>query len=523
MFDHVGAQTLPSFLEERIALSPDKVALVFENRAGEVREYTYSQMGETAARVAGGFAELGVTEGDKVVLHMPNCPEFVFTFFALAHLGAVGVPSNVANRANEMRHLVGWSDAKLVVTTPDFLELFAEVLPDAPAVEHVVVARGEAPEPHLTFDQLLASAPLEQPVTLESEAPLEIIFTSGTTSLPKGVVLTHVNWLWSGERGSHWLRVDDRDRLLTALPLFHVNAQSFTLMSALTVGATAVFLEQYSASRFMEQVRRHRATHTSIVAMLLRTLVAQPENAQDREHDLRRVSYAINVPTDEKEQFERRFGVELLNGYGLSEAMTEVSVCPVYGAKRWPSIGRPAFGREIRLVDVNGDEVPLGDVGEITVRGVPGRTIMKGYYKDDEATARTIIDGWLHTGDNGYFDEFGYLYFFDRAKDMIKRAGENVSASEVEVVLADHPQVAVAAVIGVPDPMRDEAVMAFVVSEPGASLTEEEIVRHCEQHLARFKVPTIIEFHDSLPMTSIGKVEKKQLRRMVEQKAAVDS
>lgn len=517
MFDYVGERTLTRFLEERIERSPDKVALVFEGRDGEVSEFSYADIGERSARIAGGLDRLGVGRDDKVVLHLPNCPEFVLTFFALARLGAVGVPSNTANLAAEMRHVVGWSDAKLIVTAPQYVELFEEVIPKTPAVERIVVAHGEAPAPHLGFDELASAEPVAPSAAARSESPLEIIFTSGTTSLPKGVVLTHANWIWSGERASHWMRLDDGDRLLTALPLFHVNAQSFTLMTALTVGATAIFIEQYSASRFMAQVRRHHATQTFIVPMLLRTLLAQPEGPDDRNHSLRRVPYAINVATGEKQEFERRFGVEILNGYGLSEAMTDVSVCPVYGPKRWPSIGQPSIGREIRLVDADGREVAQGEVGEITVRGVPGRTIMQGYYKDPEATARTIVDGWLHTGDNGYFDELGYLYFFDRGKDVIKRAGENISASEVEAVLTGHPDVALAAVIGIPDPLRDEAVMAFVVRKPGAALSESEIVAHCERNLARFKVPTVIEFHAELPMTSIGKVEKKELRRMVEQ------
>jgi crotonobetaine/carnitine-CoA ligase len=514
MVDHIGPRTLPQLLADRIERDPGKPALVFEDRSGQIREYTYAEVGDVSARAAAGFARLGIGLGDKVVIHLPNCPEFVFTFFALAHLGAVGVPSNTANRANEMKHVIRWSDARLVVTSHAFLELFDEILPHVPNVERVIVTRGEVRKPHFAFSELLAREPAAG-VNCKSEAPIEIIFTSGTTSLPKGVVLTHANWLWAGERASHWLRIDDHDRLLTALPLFHVNAQSFTLMAALTVGATAIFLEDYSAGRFIHQVRRHGATQISLVAMLLRTLLAQPESPDDSKHAVRRVPYAINVSASEKDAFEQRFGVELLNGYGLSEAMTDVSVCPVYGEKRWPSIGQVSFGREVRLVDGQGNEVRPGEVGEITVRGVPGRTIMKEYYKDPTATARTIVDGWLHTGDNGYFDEHGYLYFFDRAKDVIKRAGESISASEVEVALTEHPLVSLAAVIGVPDPIRDEAVMAFIVPEPGAELTVDELLRHCSDRLARFKVPTSIEFRDALPMTSIGKVEKRRLRSMI--------
>jgi crotonobetaine/carnitine-CoA ligase len=515
MVDLIGNRTLPMLLAEQAQRRGDAEALVFEDGAGAVRSYTYAELDEAAARAAAGLAQLGVGAGDKVVLHLSNRPEVVLTIFALARLGAVAVPSNTANRAQELLHLIGFSDAKLLVTSPDHLELFDAVLPQTPGIERVVLADGDgAPGAHVAFAELLQAPPLTDVRVTDPETPLEILFTSGTTALPKGVVLTHANWLWSGERTSRGLRLDETDRMLTALPLFHVNAQSLTVMNALTLGATAVVVEQFSASRFMDQVRRHGATHTSIVAMLLRTLLAQPPTDADRDHALRRVSYAINVSDAEKDEFERRFGVELLNGYGLSEAMTEVSVCPVGGPGRWPSIGLPAMDRQIRVVDASGHEVAQGEIGEITVKGVPGRTIMKEYYKDPDATARTISDGWLSTGDNGYLDELGYLYFFDRGKDIIKRAGENISASEVEAALAEHPLIARAAVIGVPDAMRDEAVMAFVVLEPGASLAQEDVERHCAQRLARFKVPTIVEFTDALPTTSIGKIEKHKLRAL---------
>lgn len=512
MIDLVGNRTIPMLLAERADRSPDKIALVFEDRAGTVRQFTYFEFREAAGRVAAGLAGLGVGRGDKIVIHLANCPELVLAMFAAAHLGAVVVPSNTANTASELEHVVGWSDAKVVVTSPDYLELFDHLRPKTPLVEEIVLARAPAPPQLASFDHWLSTTGTVDHEPIDSEAPLEILFTSGTTSRAKGVVLTHANWLWSGERSSRGLRLDHTDRLLTALPLFHVNAQSLTLMCALTVGATAIVLEQYSAGRFIDQVRRHGATHISIVAMVLRTLLAQPESAGDRDHALRRVTYAINVTDVEKETFERRFGVELINGYGLSEAMTEVSMCPVHGAKRWPSIGLPAMDRQIKIVDAEGVAVGPGEIGEIAVKGVPGRTIMKEYYKDPQATALAIRDGWLHTGDNGFVDENGYLYFFDRSKDIVKRAGENVSASEVETVLVNHPAIAQAAVIGVPDPIRDEAVKAFVVVEPGKALTAEEVMAHCGERLARFKVPTIVEFRTSLPTTSIGKIEKQRLR-----------
>jgi crotonobetaine/carnitine-CoA ligase len=512
--DLIGNRTLPTLLDEHARLRPDKEALVFEDLAGGVRSWTYGALAEDTRRVAAGLAELGVRGGDKVVIHLANCPEMLLTVFALARLGAVAVPSNTANGARELRHVVTWSDAAFVVTAARFAEVFDEVGEAMAGVRAVVVAGGGARAGEIDFDRLLTAAPAGDGGPLDPEAPLEILFTSGTTAAPKGVVLTHANWLWSGERSSRTLLLDEHDRLLSGLPLFHVNAQSLTLMNALTLGATAIFLEQYSASRFLDQVRRHGATHISIVAMIVRTLLAQPARADDGDHALRRISYAINVSEAEKDAFESRFGVELINGYGLSEAMTEVTVCPVHGPKRWPSIGRPVFDRRIRIVDAHGGDVEPGGVGEIVVHGIPGRTIFKEYYKDPAATAEAIRDGWLHTGDNGRLDELGFLYFVDRAKDIIKRAGENISATEVEAVLLEHAAVVQAAVVGVPDPVRDEAVKAYVVRQPGSELDADDVVAHCEARLAAFKVPTVVEFLDALPTTSVGKVEKKALRAL---------
>ena len=514
MVDLIGNRTVPMLLAEQAERRGDAEALVFEDAAGAMRRYTYAELQAATASAAGGLAELGVRAGDKVVVHLTNRPEVVLTIFALARLGAVAVPSNTANRAQELAHLIWFSDAKLLVTSPDHLELFDDVLPQTPAIEQVVLAGADdAPGDHIDFAELLRAGagrrrsdrfgdaagdplhlghhrvaqgrrpdPRELAVVgradLARAAPRrERPHADGASALPRQRAVADAD-----ERAHPW-RHGGRGRAVLGQPLHGPGPPP-------------------------------RRYHTSIVAMVVRTLLAQAAADADRDHALRRVSYAINVSDAEKEEFERRFGVELLNGYGLSEAMTEVSVCPVGGPGRWPSIGLPAMDRQIRLVDAAGHEVAQGEVGEITVKGVPGRTIMKEYYKDPEATARTIRDGWLSTGDNGYLDERGYLYFFDRAKDIIKRAGENVSASEVEAVLAEHPLIARAAVIGVPDALRDEAVMAFVVLEPGASLARDDVERHCAQRLARFKVPTIVEFTDALPMTSIGKIEKHKLRAL---------
>ncbi len=512
--DLIGERNIRDLLNERARRYPDKTYLVFEDQSGNVREYTYGAFLVQVQAAAAGFTALGIAKGDAVVIHLPSCPEFLFAWFGLGWIGAVAVPSNTANTAPEMRHVIDLSDAVAVVCSAPHQQVIDDALDSSSGVRHRILARDAkvVPGGWMSYAQMVS---VDQPavdVEVGSEDVMQLIFTSGTTSQPKAVMLTHANCLHSGERASRCTAVGDSDRLLTALPGFHVNAQSLTILASLTVGATCVLLEEYRASKFWSQIRKHRATAVSLVAMQVRTLLAQPPAETDRDHSLHRNFYAINVLDSEKAEFERRFGVELVNGYGLSETMTVVTIAPVFGDKRWPSIGLPAYDREVRIVDVNGEDVRTGEIGEITVSGTPGRTIMKGYFKDPDATAQTIRDGWLYTGDNGYFDESGYVYFFDRQKDVIKRAGENISASEVEAALLLSDGILEAAVIGVTDPIRDEAVKAFVVAVDGVELTKDQIIEHCRNHLASFKVPTLVEIVTSLPRTSVGKIEKKALR-----------
>ena len=511
--DLIGTKNLRDLLLSAERRHGSREMLVHEAADGSITRFTYHEFTESVRHAAAGFSALGIAHGDAVVVHLPNVPEFLQAWFGLSWLGAVMVPSNTANTATELLHVAGFSDAVATVTVPAYRDLVNEVAKKLPAVKHRLVARTPDVEPgEISFGEILRAGHRPPDVPVGQEDVSEFIFTSGTTSRPKAVMLTHANALRDGERSYRISAVETSDRLMTALPLFHMNAQSFTVLSAITVGAAIVLLEEYRATKFWEQVRRHEATALSLVAMQLRTLLAQPPRESDLDHRVRRTFYALNVSNEEKTEFEQRYGLELINGYGLTETATVVTAAPVFGEKHWPSIGLPAFDREVRVVDTDGNDCPPGTPGEILVSGTPGRTLMKGYYKDPDATARALRDGWLHTGDNGYFDDDGFLYFFDRAKDVIKRAGENVSATEVETTLLRHPAVQAAAVIGVPDPIRDEAVMAFVVLNEGAKASEDELRAHCATTLAAFKVPTILEFRDDLPRTSIGKVSKKELR-----------
>jgi len=512
--DIVGDRTLRDLLDERAARYGSKTYLIFENKNGVVTETTYAEFQQRVDRVAGALVDLGIGEGDKVAVHLSNCPEILEVWFALATIGGVMVPSNTANTIGELEYVLDFSGAVAVITQPSFLETVGRAADRVAAVRHRIVARtDESAAGFLVYNRLVETETVAPRPELRSEDVVQMLFTSGTTARPKGVLLTHANALHGGERESRGLLLDETDRCLTSLPIFHVNAQCITVLSSMTVGGTCIVLEEFRATKYWDQVRAHGATQMSLVAMQVRTLLAQPERETDPDHRLRRVFYALNVSDAEKELFEARYGVELINAYGLSEAMTLVLLSPVFGPKKWPSIGKPLLGRTVRLVDPYGNDVPVGEVGEIIVQGVPGRTLMKGYHNNPEATVKALRDGWLWTGDNAYTDEDGYFYWFDRRTDMIKRAGENISTAEVEFVVSEHPGVSEVAVIGIPDPIRDEAVMAVIVPVPGARVTAESVEEFCSTRLAKFKIPTVIDFRDSLPKTSVGKISKGLIRK----------
>lgn len=513
MLDPMGDRTLTDLLSEQVEAHGDRTFLIFEDREGTISELTYRKFDEHVRRCAGGLHSLGVGQHDFVIVNLSNCPEFLITWFALARLGASMAPSNVANTATELQHILNVTEARLVVTEVALLNSVEEALSLAGSPAGVVIV-GEGAGKHTPFVSLLDSAQEAPEVGVSSNDIAELIFTSGTTRKPKAVMITHANCLRAGLDAVHCLWLDDGERSLTALPLFHVNAQAMSLFAAMTVAGTLVLLQEFRATKFWGQVRSHRATQTCLVAMQLRVILAQPPVEGERDHQVRRLFYSINVTEAEKDAFESRFGATLINGYGLSEGMTLLTCAPIVAPRRWPSIGLPSPGRQLLLLDDDGNEVAPGEVGEIVAVGTPGRDIMLGYYGDPESTALALgPDGRLHTGDNAYADSEGYLYFFDRKKDMIKRAGENISAIEVEEVVLEHPKVSEAAVVGVPDDIRDEAVAVVVVPvEPGA-LTAEELIEYCRTRLSKFKVPTVVSFADGLPRTSIGKVRKDELRK----------
>ena len=510
----VGNRNLRKALEQKVSVHPDKTFLIYEDEEERAHSYTYQQFDGMVNRTANGLLRLGIRKGDKVNLHLTNCPEFLFFWFAIGKIGAVMVPTNPLSPADELRYPVDHSESVVSVTQPDLLATVQAVRESCPSLRCVILIGGEqAPDGVVAFETFLeGESDHLVPISVDPEDEAAILYTSGTTSRPKGVLVTHANYIYLSESISKTMRLGPEDRHLVTLPLFHGNAQYYSLMTTINVGASAALMPRFSASRFMKQTIRHGCTVTSLLAAPMRMMLAQPRDAGDRNNRLRLVIFAQNITQAQLDDWHERFGAPLMQIYGMTETMGQPLTNPLDYTRDNMSIGMPTLGYECRVVDEDGNDVPDGVPGQLLVHGKPGWTIMKGYFKDPENTAKSIRDGWIWTGDIVQVNEEGYFRFVDRAKDMIKRAGENVAAGEVEAVIKQHPVVADAAVVGVPDAMRDEAIKAYVILQDGGSATAEEIIEFCRERLSKFRVPEAVEFRDKFPRTSIGKIQKHILR-----------
>lgn len=537
MADIVGNETLRDLWQSVVERKGRRHFLTFQNRVGDVFEYTYAAFDEDVNRIANVFLDLGIEKGDHVALHLHSSPEFLMCLFGLAKIGAVAVPINEQYLADEAEYILENSDAICVVVEPLFYETYQELLARGHYFpKGVVVARAgtESPKSNIDFSSIYTplgtveegqqgiydfwmmrceqSAILRDSCELASDDPVQIIYTSGTTSRPKGVVLTHANMVFSGLYGDWEVSLRGSDRVLTSMPACHSNFQLAALMPVITAGASLIIVEKYSATRFMKQIRHYKATVIQCVAMMLRTLLLQPVDPEEKNHCVREVLYFIPITDAEKEEFEQRFNMRIMNTYGSTESIGWAITDPPVGARNWPSVGRAGLGYKARICDMDDNELPPGEVGEIQIKGERGRSVMLEYYNNPEATENTFsADGWLKTGDQGYQDDNGWFYFVDRKVNMVKRSGESISTTELEEILEQHPAIAEAAVIGVPDPIRDQAIKAFVRFAPGESMTLAEVEQYCKDHMASFKVPTFYEVVEDFPRTCSMKIEKKLL------------
>ncbi len=476
---------------------------------------SYSQIDELTNKVANFLYDLGIRKGDKVSVYLPNMLEYVYLYLGIPKIGAVTGPVNALFKAREVKYVVDHSEAKIIVTIPKFMEIIKEIKDELPNLEHVIVI-GDKVEGTLNFWELMDKSSSNPPPELsinEKEDSAAILYTSGTTGFPKGVLQTHFNIRRDAEMIKDFLKAQENFRFMLILPLFHVNAQIVTVMAPFTIGASCILTPGFSAQTHWETVAKYKASTFSAVPTILSILLKMPHENLDLSSLKFVICGAAPLPVEVFREFEDTFKCRIIEGYGLTEGTCASSVNPIptdtEDRRKIGSIGIPLPGNEMKIVDSDGNDLPPNSKGEILVKG---DNVMKEYFKNPEANADTLKDSWLYTGDIGHMDEDGFFYITDRKKDMIIRGGENIYPREIEEILYSHPAVSLATVIGVRDDIYGELPKAFVVLKEGKSVTNEEILKFCKENLANFKVPKYVEFRADLLKTPTGKIMKQPLR-----------
>lgn len=477
---------------------PDNVALRFDP---DGESLTFADVQRRANAVANDLAGRGVRGGDRVAVMLSNRPEFVLAWLASCKLGATMVPVNIYSQPYELRYLLEDSGAVAVITERAHLPVVEQVPVAGRA--GVIVCDGEAGEAFGRRERARFA-----PVPAERAANLQ--YTSGTTGRPKGCLLSHGYWL----RIARHLVADEPhlgpdDTILTAQPLYYLDPM-WNISTALMSGATLVIADRFHPSTFWRTVREHGVTFFYCLGAMPTLLLKTPATDADRDHRVRAV-YCSAIPTDLHAELERRWGVPWSEMFGMTETGLDIRVPAAEQAELVGTgcIGRPVADREARVVDADGEVAPRGEIGELQVRGLG---MMDGYHGEPEATSAAHQGSWLRTGDLARMDPSGRIFYVGRAKDMIRRGGENISAAEVEQVICLHPRVVMAACVAVPDPIRQEEVKAYVVCGGGRqSVPPDELAEFCAQHLAYFKVPRYWTYRDDLPRTPSERVAKRKL------------
>ncbi|WP_313808612.1 AMP-binding protein [Sphingobium sp.] len=486
---------------------PDKTHIIFD----DCEEWSFAELRRRTIAIAAGLQKLGCRRGDRIAVWLPNGREATIIFYAINYIGAVFVPFNTAYRGNLLEHVLTNSDARVLVVHPGLMDRLNEV--DKAKLEHAIVTTGQPhPEVGLTisrFDDLDGSEadllPLETPI--EPWDIQSIIYTSGTTGPSKGVLSSYLH-LFTNAGPETWPMVDENDRYMTAGPIFHTSGMG-PLFVMLARGASVAMLENFSTDNFWEMARKTQSTMTFLLGVVATFLMKQPPSPDDRNHTLRK---AMMVPfTDDAPAFRERFGVDIYTIFNMTEISSPI-VSEANPVKRG-TCGKVRPGAEVRLVDDRDCEVPIGEIGEMLVRTDRPWAMCSGYNNNPEATAKSWMNGWFHTGDAFRRDADGYFYFVDRVKDAIRRRGENISSFEVEVELCAHPDVRECAAIGVPSEFSEDEVMVILAPVPGRTIDLAPLAEFLIERMPYFMVPRYFRVLDELPKTPSAKVLKSDLRR----------
>lgn len=503
-------QTLGDMINDNAKRYPDKTAFVFESR-----RYTFKQVNERVNRLINALADLGVEKGDRVGILAYNCPQY-FEVFGLAKAGRVCVPLNYRSVGRELVYLINDSESNTLILESEFADVVNSIRHELDGVRNFICLDA-ARENMLSYEQLISRFPPDEPTDdVEADDPCVLFYTSGTTGHPKGAI--HTNKSLVAEIMLRHSDFGSDDIALCVMPFFHVAGSATTLFPAFGSGATIVIHRTFDEALVLAAIEREKVTYVGLVPAMVIRLLEHPNLSQYDLSSLRTIMYVgAPMPIEVLRRGIGHFGEIFTQLFGQTEtlnlAVLDKEEHKLEGSpkeiKKLESAGKPFVEGELRIVDEQGRDVPMGEVGEIVARS---DRMMTGYWKMPDQTAETIKDGWLHTGDMGKMDEDGHIYLVDRKKDMIISGGENIYSREVEEVLYMHPAVLEAAVIGVPDEKWGESVKAVVVLKEGAAASEEDIIDFCKGHLASYKKPRSVEFQDSLPKTASGKIKKSEIR-----------
>ena len=500
-------ENLRELLDRRVDATPEKQFLFSE---ADGREFTYAEFEAAVNRTVRLLAAHGIGKGDKVGLLMPNGAEYIIAYFACFKLGALAGPINSLLKPPEMAFVIANSEARALMVNSEYLPQIEGIAYQFPKLDAVIEFNVET-----QATQGFSSERGHLPVAgLGRDDEAIIIYTSGTTGKPKGCLLTHGNLIANARQIANWLGFTADDRLLTVMPLFHMNAVSVTTMTPLYSGASTVVSPKFSATRFWQIISDYNVTSFGSVATMLSMLLEKYPNGVPDGLKTKQLRFVMcgsaPVPAEVMKRFEETFNCLVIEGYGLSESTCRSTFNPPNEGRRPGSCGMP-IGNEMMVVDEEDCEVPNGELGEIVLRG---ENILKGYYRNPEANDQAFRNGWFHTGDVGYRDADGFYYIVDRKTDMIIRGGENIYPREIDEALYQHPSVAAAATIGIPDNLYGEEVTAFVVLKNGLSVTEEELLAHCREQLADYKCPKTIHIVAEIPKGPTGKLLKRELAKL---------
>lgn len=504
---------LAHFLDLTTRTYPDSVAVILDER-----KMTYAELNMAAKKVASALAERGIGRGDKVALMVPNTPHFPIIYYGILYAGATVVPVNVLYQWHEIEHYLKDSGAKAFFAFRMFEEEALKAFQQVETCERFIRVSTpddlEAPTGCENFMGLVMSGDenFDTVQTMPDDTAV-ILYTSGTTGAPKGAELTHFNLFFNAHYCATELNdLKVGDVVLCALPLFHSFGQTCLMNSSVVAGGTITLVPRFETDQVMEVIQRDKVKLIALVPTMY-SFILNAENWED--YDFSTVETATSggaaLPGEVHKRFEDRYGITIMEGYGLSETSPVASFTLKEMDLKVGSIGKPIWGVDFSVRGEDGSMLGDDEVGEICIRG---HNIMKGYLNRPEATAEALKDGWFHSGDMGYRDSDGYYFIVDRKKDLIIRGGMNIYPGEIEEVLYEHPKVFEAAVIGIPDELRGEEVKFYVAARSGETITEEEVRTHVEANMAKYKWPKEIEILDELPKGATGKILKRELREL---------